>query len=267
MRTMLLLIAVTVILGGCGEEAQLKPLGSHPVDHSWQAYGNLLSDFVQDGWVDYRTLKSDRARLDSLINALSGADIDSATADERLAFYINAYNIITLASIVAAYPVESIKDIDGVWGKKKWSVGDQSLTLNEIEHEILRKEFDEPRIHMAVNCASIGCPPLRSEPYFAEQIDAQLEKASVKFCLSEKYNQLSPETSTAKLSSLFDWYGDDFVESFYDPDAYSKLSRKENASLSFVLSHYPDNQAEQFRKPDYQVEYVEYDWNLNEIMK
>jgi hypothetical protein len=155
MKKLLIPMIAILLLLGCGqqqaeqENSQQTNLVSY--DFGYSDYLSILTRYVTDGLVDYRGLQADRAGLDSLVAGLAGADLSAATGEQKLAFYINAYNMLTLRSVIDAYPVESIKDIDGVWDKKKWSVAAEQVTLNQIEHEILRKDLNEPRIHLAIH--------------------------------------------------------------------------------------------------------------------
>lgn len=149
-------------------------------DHDYATYAAVLRAHVVPPRVDYRALKANRARLDGVV-----AEFDSPAArgepgwsrEQRLAFWINAYNAFTVRAIVDHYPIQSgaltlqprnsIRQIDGVWTTLKWRAAGRTVTLDDIEHRIVRPEFKDARIHFAVNCASIGCPPLAAEPYRA----------------------------------------------------------------------------------------------------
>ena len=141
---------------------------------------------------------------------------------QRMAFWINAYNFFTLHAIVDHYPIRgswfsrypqnSIRQIDGVWTRLTWRVAGRQVSLDDIEHRILRPEFKDPRIHFAVNCASLGCPPLRGEPYRAGTLDAQLDDNARQFLASP--HGLRVDGRTLAVTSILKWYGGDFVERF-----------------------------------------------------
>jgi hypothetical protein len=264
MKRLCLILALVAIVG-CGNNDSEAGKGSTPIDHSYSDYASLLNDYVANGLVNYQGLIDDRMRLDRLVSSVATADISIATADQKLAFYINAYNILTLRSIVDAYPVKSIKDIDGVWDKKKWSITGKKLTLNQIEHDILRKDFTEPRIHVAIVCASMGCPPLPSTPYLADSLEIQLNRTASAFATTAIYNQIDPIKGVARLSAVFDWFGDDFIDKYLMESSFPSLSRKENSSLSFIISHFPTDQMERLFATDFRIDYIEYDWSLNEM--
>lgn len=152
-----------------------KP-GGPAFDHA--ALDSLLKTHVDDaGRVDYRALKQEAAALDAYIAALAGAPLDEMGRSERLALLTNAYNAFTLRLILDHHPVKSIKDIPAAqrWDAVRWTVGGQTWSLNQIEHEQIRPHFAEPRIHFALVCAAVGCPPLRNEAYRADDLDAQLD--------------------------------------------------------------------------------------------
>lgn len=265
MFRILIVIALLCSAIGCGAEDNGSQNTSKQFDHSYSSYAGFLNQYVTDGRVNYTKLKANRKMLDSLVDDIAVADLSKSTPDQKLAFYINSYNILTLRSIVDAYPVESIKDIDGVWDGKKWKVAKEKLTIDEIEHEILRKEFAEPRIHFAVVCASIGCPPLASQPYYADSLEHQLASASNHFATSPEYNRIDSVAGAAELSSIFDWFGDDFIDAYYITTAFASHSKKENAALNFLTSQFSENDREALRSVDYDISYMEYDWSLNDI--
>ena len=215
------------------------------IDHS--SWDVLVKKHVsKDGWVDYKGFLNDRKQLQEYLKMLSeNPPSEDWSVQELLAYYINMYNAATVALILENYPVKSIKDISGAWTKAIVPIGDKTLSLGGIENGILRK-MDEPRIHFAINCASISCPNLLNEAYTADKIDAQLNKVTRTFINSSK-NEIS--TNHLKLSKIFDWYQKDFI------------IQGNNNVIGFVNAYL-------FKKikisPDATIEYFEYDWNLNE---
>jgi Protein of unknown function, DUF547 len=263
----LLLILIIALLFSCGNgnsEAD-KQSASPPFDFKYKSYTDLLNKYVADGLVDYNEMLKDRKTLDELIESHASVDLSGVSENQKFVFYINAYNIITLRSIIEAYPVKSIKDIKGVWDKRKWQVAGKNLTLNDIEHEILRKDFKEPRVHFAIVCASIGCPPLILQPYLADSIEEQLQASSINFANSQLYNRFDMSSRKAEISSIFDWFGEDFVDKYYDSTHFSSLSKKQNASLHFLIGHFPEGEREKLLNTEFDVSYLEYDWSLNKV--
>jgi len=212
------------------------------LDHS--QWDKLLKKHVnEEGFVNYAGFKKDVALLDSYLNLLSKNEPNKTwSVQELLAYYINLYNAGTVKLIVENYPIKSIKDISRPWGKNRISVGDNTISLDTIEHGILRK-MNEPRIHFALNCASISCPKLLNEAFMASKINEQLERATKEFINGDK-NDIS--ASNPKISSLFDWYKKDF-----------KVNEKTDV-IGFI-NRYSDVKISQ----DAKISYMKYNWNLN----
>lgn len=213
------------------------------VDHS--DWDKLLKKHVnKEGSVNYKGFKKDKVALDNYLEKLSGlAPNKNWSVQELLAYYINLYNAYTIDAIINNYPLKSIKEINGVWTNGNVPIGNKNLSLGGIENGVLRK-MDEPRIHFAINCASISCPKLLDEAYTAGKINEQLDKATLTFINSDK-NDLSPENP--KLSSIFKFYTDDF-----------KVAGKTD------LIGYINQYATIKINPTTTVSFKEYDWGLNE---
>ena len=169
--------------------------------------------------------------------------------EEKLTYWINAYNAFTVKLIVDHYPIKSIKDIGGsvvmlnsAWDIKFFNIGGVNFDLNTIEHEIIRKEFNEPRIHFAINCASISCPNLRNEAYEVDKLEYQLNDQTFSFLNDKSKNHITNEDS--KLSKLFNWFKADF--------------QKNGSLASFIKTYRSDFNAEN------SIEYLDYNWGLNE---
>jgi len=163
-------------------------------DHSHLIYDSLLRKYVHNGRVDYKGFKASAEEFDTYLRGLgsvSERDYANWPREEKLAFWINAYNAFTVKAVIDNYPIKgsvfsfyprnSIRQIDGVWDKLRFRAIGKMVNLEEIEHEILRKQFKEPRIHFAIVCASLGCPDLRSEAYRADIINEQFESAAIEF--------------------------------------------------------------------------------------
>lgn len=259
-------IILGLALTGCSSEKIRTEVQLQPYDFTYSSYAQMLAANVVTGLVDYASIKTDRTALDSLVDNIGAADLSDATDDQQLAFYINTYNILTIRSVVDAYPIESIQEIDEVWDKT-WLVAGESISLNHIEHEILREQFSEPRIHVAINCASIGCPPLLDVPYYPDQMDSLLTIASLRFAASDSHNQVDFDQKTARISAVFDWFGEDFIEEYYFPDRFPDLNQKHNAALGFLLDHLPQRDEVLDRRASLAVSYLDYDWSLNDLKR
>lgn len=219
---------------------RIEPVIGFP-NHS--SLDQLLKKYVSEsGMVDYKGLKRNEAKLDEYLAMLeSNGPQTTWNRDIELTYWINAYNAYTIKLILNNYPVKSITDIhDGKPWDQKWiNLDGKSLSLNNIENDIIRPKFNEPRIHFAVNCAAVSCPPLKNGAYSAKNLDAQLESQTKKFINNAKYNTLGK--NEIKVSKIFEWYGKDFGD-----------------IASFVLRY-----ADKTVKPSAKVSYNEYDWSLN----
>ena len=226
-------------------------------------YASVLKKHVNSqGQVNYTVLKNrngDLVRYLQILARLPRSTYESWSNSKKIAFWINAYNALTLDAIIKAYPVKSIKDISGVWNWKKHQVMGKSMTLDDIEHQVLRKQFSEPRIHMALVCASKGCPPLLNTPFTGARLNAQLKNRTAAFARDRSKFRVDKANKTVYLSSIFKWYGQDFIKQFGTRQFQG--SAKERASLNYLSSFSSDKGFLQSGK--YQVRYLPYDWSLN----
>ncbi len=220
------------------------------MDH--HLYAELLKTHVKNGVVDYQGFKKDEARLDRYLEMLAKTDTQGLSRNDQFAFYINAYNAWTIKLILSGYPgVESIKDLGSFfkspWKKKIARIDGKVITLDNIEHDILRARFKDPRIHFAVNCASKSCPPLMSKPYKGGVLDHQLTSMTEKFINDPEYNHLKGKT--LYVSRIFDWYADDFNGDI----------------VGFFLKYAKGNTLAMLKenRSEIDVEYLDYDWSLN----
>lgn len=213
------------------------------IDHS--KWDKLLKKHVDEhGMVDYKGFLDDRSVLEEYLDHLSQNPPDDTWSHSKLlAFYINLYNAHTIHLILRNYPVQSIKDLSEPWSKSFILLGDEKMSLGEIENGILRK-MNEPRIHFAINCASISCPDLLNEAFLPETIEEQLERVTRTFINGPK-NDINPDK--IKLSRIFKWYRKDF-----------KVNDRKD------LIGYLNQYSKILIDPDARIEFIEYDWGLNE---
>ena len=219
--------------------------GSKSIDHL--QWSSLLSKYVDDdGMVDYTGFQNDSIALNLYLKSLRTNPPDEQTwsKKEQIAYWINAYNAFTIKLILDHYPLKSIKDIGSViqipfvnspWDIRFIEINGEKIDLNTIEHGILRKKFDEPRIHFAINCASFSCPKLRKEAYAADQLDRQLQEQAINFINDPQRNLI--KTDEISVSKIFSWFKGDFTKngSFIDfLNLYSKEPIEENASISYL---------------------------------
>ncbi len=218
------------------------PAVSTAISH--QLLDSLLQKHVSDaGKVNYTGLKADKAALDAYCQLLSDHPAeDNWTNESKMAYWINAYNAFTLKLIVDHYPTKSILNFDGgkTWDVRRIKIGDKKYSLNNIENDILRPQFKDPRIHFAINCAAKSCPPLWNHAYTAENLDASLEARAQSFVNNPKFNSIT--SSRAQVSKIFDWYAADFSDLKKFLNRFSETKLKSTASVSFN----------------------EYNWDLNE---
>lgn len=236
-----------IVLFTCGQQqpsAQTKPV-SHDI------FDGLLKKYVdKNGNVNYIGLKKDQKILDSYLTLLSSNEPSASwSKDEQLAYWINAYNAFTISLVVKHYPVASIKEIrpgisfiNSVWDIKFIKIGKETYDLNNLEHGIIRKKYDEPRVHFAINCASYSCPALRNEAYTADKLDAQLTDAAKSFLADKNKNEFTADRIT--ISKIFDWFTGDF---------------KKNGSLIDFLNKYAPVKINAKAK----IDYKDYLWSLN----
>ena len=230
------------------------------VDHS--AWNALLSRYVNDqGLVNYTAWKAapaDIAALEGYLQALSQAiPQQRASRDATLAFWINAYNAVTVRGILREYPTKSIRNHTAkvfgynIWNDLLLTVGNRQYSLNQVEHEVLRK-MGEPRIHFAIVCASIGCPPLRNEAYEAKQVGAQLSDNARRFFASRRNFAYDPAKNQIWVSSIMNWFAGDF-----GGDTAAQMAR--------IAPYLPDDTARKLATSgNASVTYLDYDWKLND---
>jgi hypothetical protein len=222
-------------------ESFIQASGSAP---SHAALDSLLQKYVDNtGKVNYKGLSGDKKALDAYCRMLSEHPVqESWTREEKMVFWINAYNAFTLKLIVDNYPTKSILQFDGgkTWDVKRIKIGEKKYSLNNIENDILRPQFKDARIHFAINCAAKSCPPLYNHAYTADQLEATLQARTLSFINDKKYNTITKDR--IYVSKIFDWYGADFGDLKAFLEVYCVEKFKKTANVSFQ----------------------EYDWDLNE---
>jgi hypothetical protein len=234
-------------------EEQVKVDKSQTSLHKHQIWDELTKKHVtEEGYLDYKGMIKDSTKLNRYLKQLSANHpSESWSSNERKAFWINAYNAFTVKLIVDNYPVKSIKDLGGgiyrvntPWDIKFINIEGNEYHLNDLEHNILRKEWEDARIHAAVNCASISCPRLKAGAFTAENLDKQLDEQMRIFINDETKNVINEKS--AKLSKLFKWFTGDF---------------KNNApSVVAYINKYSDTKLSE----DADIDYLEYNWELND---
>ena len=244
---------------GCGYVRYLIPLNptsktdAPPLTHT--AWDGLLKKYVNDqGLVNYKALRTDSLALNGYLQELSGhLPSKSWTETDQLAYWINAYNAFTVQRIIRGYPVKSIKDLGGdkifvntPWDQHFIKLDGTAYSLNDIEHRIIRKQFKDNRIHVALVCAAISCPRLRNEAYTGPRLNAQLDEQGRDFVNNPVKNQLIP-ADKPQVSSIFNFYPNDFT-------------KNGSSSVADFINRYATLKI----KSDATLGYLPYNWALNE---
>ena len=278
---LLLLCTVLFLAHGC---TSIRPrnMGTSPVPSetfSYRSYAQLLSNHVdQQGLVDYRRLVDNPAELENFYSQIAAFSPDShpglfKTNNERLAYWINAYNATVLKGVVRYYPIVSVEavkppallfflpDISGFFLFQRFTYGGKQTNLYNIENKVIRPRFQDPRIHFALNCASSSCPELPRTPFYPETLDQQLDAETKKFINDSRNIRYDEEQNTLYLSSIFSWYEEDFSNwlSAHQP-------QKNPTLLSYVRRYLdsPVNAEIEEKRETMLIEFMPYDWGLND---
>lgn len=240
------------------------------------AWGQLLSQYVKDGQVNYKEIVEDPGLLDQSLGEfekISRQTYGKWNLSDQIAFWINAYNLFTISAIVDHYPPRgwnilypriSIRQIGAVWGNRAYRTAGQLVSLSQIEHEILRGVFKEPRVHFALVCASRGCPPLPSVPFEGASLEQMLDR-QVHAYLSDPVHGLrwDGENRTLLLSKIFAWYGEDFKYYYTVHKLFPDLPRERRAAVNFIWEYLPGKLRSSLKEKDFRISFLEYDWSLN----
>lgn len=208
--------------------------------YDYTQYDALLTSSVsKNGEVDYAYLSDHQEALNSVFQELTQYDVQKDGKSDQLAYWINVYNVATLLKVTESYPIKSIKDLNGgnPWDVAWIHIGGKNLSLNDIENNIIRKQFNEPRIHFAVNCAAKSCPPLWNRAFQGQFLEEALYQRTKSFLNNSNYNHF--DKKTAHLSKIFEWYAGDFGD-----------------VLTYIKPYLPSLSANNIR-------YQDYDWSLN----
>lgn len=275
---LVLFLLPVLILAGCGgfdnsqniseQTQQVQQYSTASAkEFNYQTYSSILTEYVnKQGLVDYKKLKENRQKLDEFngaIGAVKPSEYNSWTDAEKIAFLINAYNSLTLEAIIDNYPTKSIRNIPGVWKIRRFDFVGNKFSLDHIEHQILRKEFDRPGIHVALVCAAISCPLLRTEPYTGEKLVSQLDDQARKFIGNNQNFRIDRQENTVYLSSIFKWFGEDFEKSYAKDRNLEGLKQKETAVINYISKYVNSDDMKYLEQGGYQVKYLDYDWSLN----
>lgn len=244
-----LIMTISLVVGTFG-----PALSSRASTANHEIWADLLEKYITPGGVDYTGLQTEEDRLDQYLKVLEDTDPEKLSRNEQYAYYINAYNAWTIKLILSGYPdVKSIKDFGSIfkspWEKKWVRINGKVITLDDVEHNILRPRFKDPRVHFAINCSAASCPPLRPEPYLGHTLDQQLDDSTRTFVNDSNSYRL--EGNTLYVSRIFKWFSEDFNED----------------ALGFYLQYAKGDLKEKLtgQKDNIQVKYMHYDWSLNDV--
>lgn len=276
---MKILLSGVALLCTLGASAGIPPT-------EFMRYSEVLQRFVDDdGLVDYAGVKGESTFANfGSVNQVVGTPFWDATKkswmwgseSERMAFWLNSYNAITLKLIVDNYPIQpsegrtkypanSIRQVPGSWEHEKFEALGRDVTLDEIEHKILRAEFKDPRIHMALVNSAVSAPKLRREPYIGTQLGTQLDDQARQFFHDMRKFHIDREAGEVWVSPIFNWFMDDFL-----PEAsknYPRHIAQQKALTAFASKYVSAEDAKYLQEGKYVVMYFEYDWTLNEQAK
>lgn len=217
-------------------------------------YATLLSDHVRSGVVDYAGIKGREAFVEDVLDSMAAVDPAVLSAQDRMAFYVNAYNLWTIKLILEHWPgIRSIKEagslIRSPWKRKFVRLAGGTVSLDDIEHGILRREYHDARLHFALNCASLSCPPLAGVPYQGRTLDAQLDAQTASFINDPA--QTFAADGRLHVSKIFDWYGEDFGG---ETGVWTFIRRYAGPQLAAAMD----------AMADHRIVYSDYDWSLND---
>ena len=250
-----LLALFLLSLTACGPSAGETTPEAGPTSYPFELHDEIFSDRVTEaGRVDYKALSTD-PRFAELLRTVHTANVQSMSEEQRFVFWINAYNILVIEGVLRHYPVESvlkIRFLHGFFKREPFQAGGRDLTLDDIEHQILRKQFEEPRIHFALVCAAASCPPLRREAYRPERINDQLDDQGRRFFRDPALNRLDQESRTFYMSSILKWFKEDFTH--------------DGTTLALVAANWTSKPESDWLEsnPDVRIQFLEYDWSLND---
>lgn len=259
----------------CLTVAALALASALPRAQEAKGLDDILDLYVRDGEVYYRAMKSDRGRLDAFVNRIAAASTDGASREERLAFWLNAYNAIVLRTVVdhypiqghsPAYPAKSIRQIPGAFEKLTHRVAGRTLTLDQIEQSVL-PEFEDPRVYFALGRGARGSGRLRSEAYAAARLDTQLGEVARECVARQQCVDVDRAGNKIVLSPIFSWREKEFTTAYASkaPDAYASRSPIERAALAFVGPRLLTTEKEALESNTFQITYGQFDWRLNDL--
>ena len=238
-------------------------------------YDAILDTYVRDGMVYYRALKVERSRFDAVVSQMGSTAVDSLSREEKIAFWLNAYNALVLKTVIDHYPIQglakmypprSIRQIPGAFDKTPHRVAGRTLTLDQIEQAVLA-EFHDPRVYLALGRGAIGGGRLRSEAFAAPTLEAQLAEVASECVSRSQCVQIDRVDNKMAVTPIFSWREKDFTAAYADkaPKTYAARSPLERAILAFVEPRLLTTEREILEKNTFQLVYAPFDWTLNDL--
>ncbi|MCC7418163.1 MAG: DUF547 domain-containing protein [Acidobacteria bacterium] len=251
------------------------PGRAQSIENARKGYDAILDLYVRDGLVYYRALKSDRSRLDAFVGALAEARIENAPRDQQVAFWINAYNAIVLQAIVDRYPIagrsadypgHSVRQIPGVFERATHRIAGRTLTLDQIERDVLAG-FHDPRVFFALGRGAAGSGRLRSEAFTADRLETQLADARAECVTRNECVRISLVDNSVGVSAIFSWREQEFAAAFRESAApvFAQRSPIERAILGFIAPTLLSGEREFLQKNQFRIAYLPFDWSLNDL--
>lgn len=237
-------------------------------------FERILDAYVRDGLVYYRALRSDRSGLDGYVASLANENISSVSRDEKISFWINAYNAIVLRTVIDNYPIgqrssdvpEGIRQIPGAFDRTEHRVGGQLVTLDQIEQAVLT-QFEDPRVFLALGRGAVGSPRLRSEPFTGDRLEVQLAQAARECTEDSQCIQVDRLENRISISSIFSWREAEFVRAYADraEPVFSERSPIERAVLTLVSPELLRTERPFVSANTFEIRYLPFDWTLNDL--
>jgi len=244
-------------------------------DSRQQRFDEILDANVRDGFVYYRALKSERGRLDGYIASLANVQLESASPQEQVTFWLNGYNAVVLRTVVDHYPIQqrtreypanSIRQIPGAFERNTYRLAGKTVTLDQIEQTVL-PAFHDPRVFFALGRGAVGSGRLRSEAYTPAKLEQQLAEDTSECASRSQCIQIDAAQNVMRVSSIFSWRRDQFIEAYADKarTGFANRSPVERAVIAFVDPRMLNAEQDFLKQNTFKVEYMPFDWSLNDL--
>jgi len=244
-------------------------------DARQQRFDEILDANVRDGYVYYRALKSERGRLDGYVASLANVQLDAASPQEQVTFWLNGYNALVLRTVIDHYPIQqrsreypanSIRQIPGAFEKNTYRLAGKTVTLDQIEQTVL-PAFHDPRVFFALGRGAVGSGRLRSEAYTPAKLEQQLAQDTSECASRSQCIQIDAAANVMRVSSIFSWRRDQFIEAYADKarTGFANRSPVERAVIAFVDPRMLNAEQDFLKQNTFKVEYMPFDWSLNDL--